>query len=306
MYHHRRPQQAGFMPGRSTTDQISSVRLLVEKAHEYRRGRDLCIAFIDPKSAFDSVDRDAIWLVLRSVSVPEKIIRLLQLLHSNSQSCVRFNGEDTPWFQTTSGVRQGCTAAPDLFNCLIDYLMQKVNDRTRGVNLRNYRITDLEFADDTALFAPDLGTLTEVLEIYVNEATKLGLNINYAKTKIMIASESTPPQSIENQSESNMRIYNACVLSVLLYGSETWPLSASLARRLAGFETRAQRRVLGIRRQDRVTIEELRRRSLQPPLPRLLAQRRLRWFGHVLRMPCLLYTSPSPRDLSTSRMPSSA
>ena len=173
--------------------------------------------------------------------------------------------------------------------------------------------------------------------MYVNEATKLGLNINYSKTKIMIVSESTPPQSIEINNHivevvdnfiylgskisrrggiqhetsrrialasdilrrlwrplwkhrnikirTKMRIYNACVLSVLLYGSETWPLSASLARRLAGFETRAQRRVLGIRWQDRVTNEELRRRSLQPPLPRLLAQRRLRWFGHVLRMP---------------------
>lgn len=89
------------MPGHSTTDCLlttdhSSVCLLVEKVHEYRRGRDLCIAFIDLKSAFDSVDSDAIWLVLRSISVPEKTIRLLQLLLSNSQSCVRFNGEDTP------------------------------------------------------------------------------------------------------------------------------------------------------------------------------------------------------------------
>ena len=81
-----------------------------------------------------------------------------------------------------------------------------------------------------------------------------------------------------------MCIYNACVLSVLLYGSETWPLSATEAKHLAGFDNRAQRRVLNIRWQDHVTNAEVRSRSGQPPLQRILAQRRLRWFGHVLRM----------------------
>jgi hypothetical protein len=336
MHHHRRPQQAGFMSGRGTSDQIASVRLLIEKAHEYRRGRNLCIAFMDLKSAFDSADRNAIWLILRSISVPEKIIRLLKLLHSDSHSCVRVNGEDSTWFKTESGVRQGCTAAPELFNCLIDYLMKKVDEQMQGVQLGNYRLTDLEFADDTALFAPDMDSLCQAINIYVNEASKLGLQVNYTKTKIMMISENMPPQSIminnhtvevvpnfiylgskisrrggideeltrrkalasdilrrfrrplwRHRNISNrtkMRIYNASVLSVLLYGSETWPLSTTQGRRLMGFDNRCQRRVLNIRWQEHITNEEVRRRTLQPPLPRLLAQRRIRWLGHMLRM----------------------
>ena len=68
-------------------------------------------------------------------------------------------------------------------------------------------------------------------------------------------------------------------------GSETWPLSTTQGRRIMGFDNRCQRRVLNIRWQERITNDEVRRRTLQPPLPRLLAQRRLRWLGHMLRMP---------------------
>lgn len=78
-----------------------------------------------------------------------------------------------------------------------------------------------------------------------------------------------------------MRIYNACVLSTLLYGAETWPLSATQARQLAGFDNRAQRRILGIRWHEFVTNEEVRRKTHQVPLQRVLAQRRLRWLGHA-------------------------
>ena len=60
MHHHRRPHQAGFMPGRSTTDHISAIRLLAEKAREFRKDRALFIAFIYLKAAFDSVDRDCL------------------------------------------------------------------------------------------------------------------------------------------------------------------------------------------------------------------------------------------------------
>ena len=60
--------------------------------------------------------------------------------------------------------------------------------------------------------------------------------------------------------------------------------SPTHAKQLTTFDNRALRRILGIRWQDHITNEEVRRRTLQPPLQRLLAQRRVRWIGHVLRM----------------------
>ena len=84
---------------------------------------------------------------------------------------------------------------------------------------------------------------------------------------------------------TKLRIYNAAVLPVLLYGAETWPLSKSLAQCLLGFESKALRTIEGISWREHITNEEIRSRTCQPPVVRTLAQRRVRWFGHIQRLP---------------------
>ena len=105
----RRPQQAGFMPNRSTIDQISALRLIIEKTREFRKGRDLYIAFIDLKAAFDSVNHAPSWAIMTCIGVPGKILRLFKKLYGDSQRCVCINGKLPEWFNINSGVRQGCT-----------------------------------------------------------------------------------------------------------------------------------------------------------------------------------------------------
>ena len=85
--------------------------------------------------------------------------------------------------------------------------------------------------------------------------------------------------------ETKLRIYNTSVLSILLYGAETWPLNKTLAARVDGFDTRALRTIEGIKWQDRVSNIRLRERTQQTPASRLAAQRRMRWYGHVKRLP---------------------
>ncbi|GAA6102574.1 gamma-aminobutyric acid receptor subunit alpha-2-like [Tachysurus ichikawai] len=77
------------------------------------------IGFIDLKAAFDTVCHTSLWSILHALGVPPKIVALFKLLYSNAQSCVRINGRDSDWFPISSGVRQGCVAAPDLFNSII-------------------------------------------------------------------------------------------------------------------------------------------------------------------------------------------
>ena len=84
---------------------------------------------------------------------------------------------------------------------------------------------------------------------------------------------------------TKLRIYNAAVLSVLLYGSETWPLTQMLTSRLNGFDSRALRRIEGIRWWQHITNYELREQTHQPPVSAIIAQRRMRWYGHLLRLP---------------------
>ena len=84
---------------------------------------------------------------------------------------------------------------------------------------------------------------------------------------------------------TKLRIYNASVLSVLLYGAETWPLNKTMEARVDGFDSRALRRIENIHWSQRVSNQELRDRTRQPPASILAAKRRLRWYGHVQRMP---------------------
>ncbi|CAH1252113.1 OBSCN [Branchiostoma lanceolatum] len=84
--------------------------------------------------------------------------------------------------------------------------------------------------------------------------------------------------------KTKMAMYNACVLSTLLYGSETWSTYAKQENRLNAFHMRCMRRILGISWKDKVTNTEVLSRAGLPTMFTLLRQRRLRWLGHVRRM----------------------
>ena len=82
---------------------------------------------------------------------------------------------------------------------------------------------------------------------------------------------------------TKIAVYNACVLSTLLYGSETWTAYARQERRLNSFHLRCLRRILGISWQDRVPNKDVLDRAGIPSMFAMLSQRRLRWLGHILR-----------------------
>ena len=83
---------------------------------------------------------------------------------------------------------------------------------------------------------------------------------------------------------TKIAVYRACVISTLLYASETWTLYASQEKRLSSFHMRCLRRILGISWKDRITNNEVLQRANMPSMITLLRQRRLRWLGHVSRM----------------------
>ena len=101
------------MPNRSTLDHISALRLLIEKAREFRHSRELFIAFVDLRAAFDTVDHASVWKLLKALGTPPKITDLFRQLYADAESSVRINGADSDPFTIKSGVRQGCVAAPD-------------------------------------------------------------------------------------------------------------------------------------------------------------------------------------------------
>ncbi|XP_072018595.1 uncharacterized protein [Amphiura filiformis] len=113
--------QAGFRPGRSTVDQLFTLRQITEKYTEIDKALYLC--YIDYQKAFDTVWQDGLWAAMKHLGYPDKIVRLLQALYGTSKSAVRVDKDITEWFRIATGVRQGCILSPQLFNILLELVI---------------------------------------------------------------------------------------------------------------------------------------------------------------------------------------
>ena len=83
-------------------------------------------------------------------------------------------------------MKQGCVIAPDLFNCVIDHLLRRLLSRcSLGIQLGQYQLTDLDYADGIAMIAPSVCVLQEALMILQEEANLVGMQISWRKTKLM-------------------------------------------------------------------------------------------------------------------------
>ena len=186
----RRREQSGFTPNRSTVDRIASLNVILQTRREFNR--PLWVAYVDLKSAFDSVDRDALWLLLKSIGLPQKIVDLMEAMYTDTCSAVLSEGVQSDWFSVQSGVRQGCRIAPDLFLSPMDWILERtVHKSCSGTTLGGDVFTDLDFADDVALLADMLDVLLLALDTMSSEAASLGLKVNWNKTKIQQFSHST-------------------------------------------------------------------------------------------------------------------
>ena len=182
---YQRPEQSGFTPGKSTTDRILALRVLVERRLEFRQG--LLAAYVDLKKAFDSVHREALWDLLRLRGIPARIIGLLTGLYTGTESAVKCGGGVSGFFPVNTGVRQGCVLAPSLFSTCMDWVLDKVVDQSHcGASVGNAKITDLVFADDAVIFAESLEVLVMALEALHEETKPLGLQVSWPKTKVQV------------------------------------------------------------------------------------------------------------------------
>ena len=157
-----RNNQAGFRLGRGCTQQIHILRRVFGGASA--KQLPLYATFIDFKKAFDSINRDMMFAILRHYGIPEKIVHAIRTLYENSTSKVLVDGKTSAEFKTTTGVLQGDVLAPFLFIIVIDYVMRnsegsygfvthlKEITRTR-IDKPDQKLNDLDYADDIALLS---------------------------------------------------------------------------------------------------------------------------------------------------------
>ena len=110
--------QAGFRKGRGTRDQITNIHWIIKKAREFQKNIYFC--FIDYTKAFDCVDHDKLWKILKDMGIPDHLTFLLRNLYAGQEATVRHGTTD--WFQIGKGVCQGCILSPCLFNLYAEYI----------------------------------------------------------------------------------------------------------------------------------------------------------------------------------------
>ena len=113
--------KAGFRKSRGTRDQIANICWIINKAREFQKNISFC--FIDYAKAFDYVDHDKLWKILKEMGIPDHLTCLLRNLYAGQEATVRTGHGITAWFQIGKGVRQGCILSPCLFNLYAEYIM---------------------------------------------------------------------------------------------------------------------------------------------------------------------------------------
>ena len=141
--------QAEFRKGRGTRDQIANILQIIDKVREFQRKIYFC--FIDYAKAFDYLDHNKLWKILRETEISDHLTCLLRNLYAGQEANVRTGHGTTHWFQIGKGVCQGCILSPCLFNLYAEYIMQnaRLDEAQARIKIAGRNINNLRYADDT-------------------------------------------------------------------------------------------------------------------------------------------------------------
>ena len=98
--------RAGVRKGRGTRDEIANIRWIMEKAREFQKNIYFC--FIDYVKAFDCVDHNKLWKIVKEMGIPDHLTCLLRNLFAGQEAPDRTGHGTTDWFQIGKGVHKGC------------------------------------------------------------------------------------------------------------------------------------------------------------------------------------------------------
>ena len=122
-----------------------------QKSKEFQKN----ICFIDYAKAFDCVDQNKLWKIVKEMGIPDYLTWLLRNLIVGLEATVRTRHGKTDWFQIGTGVCQGCILSPCLFDLYAEYITRNagLDEAQAGIKIARRNINNLKYADDTTLMA---------------------------------------------------------------------------------------------------------------------------------------------------------
>ena len=175
--------QAGFRKGRGTRDQIANIRCIIEKGREFQENIYFC--FIDYNKAFDCMDHNKLWKILKEMGILDHLTCLLRSLYAGKEATVRTGHGTTDWFQIGKGVHQGCILSPCLFNLYAEYIMRNagLEEAQAGIRIARRNINNLRYASDTTVMAESKEELKSLLMKVKGKREEVGFKLNTQKSK---------------------------------------------------------------------------------------------------------------------------
>ena len=173
------------LEGRGIRDQIANIHWIIEKAREFQKNIYFCL--IDYAKAFDCVDHNKLWKILKEMGIPEHLTCLLRNLYTGQEATVRTGHGTMDWFQIGKGVHQGCILWRCLLNLNAEYIMRntRLNEAQAGIKTAGININNLRYADATTPMAESEQELKSLSKKVKEESEKADLKLNIQKTKIM-------------------------------------------------------------------------------------------------------------------------
>ena len=173
--------QDGFRKDSGTRDQIADIHWIIKKAPEFQKNIYFC--FIDYAKAFDCVDHNKLWEILKQIGISDHLTSLLRNLYADQEETVRTGHGTTDWFQIGKGVGQGYILSSCFVNVYAEYIMwnPRVNEAQIGIKIARKNVNNLMYADDTTLMAESEEELRNLLMKVKEESGKCWLKIKHSE-----------------------------------------------------------------------------------------------------------------------------
>ena len=135
--------------------------------------------------AFDCVNHNKLWKILKEIGIPEHLTCLLRNLYGGQEATVRTGHGTTDWFQLGKGVCQGCILSPCLFNLNAECIMRNagLEETQAGIKIARRNINNLRYADDTTLMAESEQELKSLLMNVKEESGKSWLKAQHSENE---------------------------------------------------------------------------------------------------------------------------
>lgn len=173
--------QAGFRRNYSAADNIYNLAAIVNiKMAEKKK---VYAFFVDFKAAFDNVSRSLLIYKLHELGISYKFVKMVESIYKNTKSAVWAGEEISEYFDTLSGVKQGCLLSPLLFALYLNDLHDFLKG---GLYIEGLNIRLLLYADDIVILAEDKQILQLMITNLEKYCSKWNLTVNMAKSKIIV------------------------------------------------------------------------------------------------------------------------